>query len=95
MCLQAPLERSVTLPERINPRTARALLTVHGLLLVTAEAEETTPPEGAPAGAAPAAAEQPAAAAADGAPAPAADGQAAAALEARLTLEESPVEGLA
>ena len=95
--MQAPVERNVQLPEPINPHTACALCTVHGLLLVTAEAAETTPEE-AGADAAHAAAEQLEAAAGEEAPAPpTAPAQPAAALATNggLTLQESPVEGIA
>lgn len=43
---QAPIERNVQLPAPIDPHSARALLTLHGLLLVTAYAAE--PPGAGP-----------------------------------------------
>ena len=90
VCAQAPIERNVQLPVPIDPRSARALLTLHGLLMVTAcaaEPPDTGPGPPSPTGAAPAAV--------DAAP-PAAD---AAHAEAGLgkvgtVLEERPMEGV-
>ena len=87
---QAPIERNVQLPVPIDPHSAQALLTLHGLLLVTACAAK--PPDTRPGSPSPAAAAT--AAAGEGPPA-----QAPHAVpglgRVSLDLEEKSMEALA
>lgn len=99
--VQGPIEWNVKLPGPIDAHSAKALLTLHGLLYISAWAPEQPTEAGASADA-PLTARKLAAAtpAPDTAPAAAATGAEPAALAsagadaAKVTLVESPMEGL-